>query len=341
MRSLLLPLILLGGSVYAQVPTITPRLTIGCESCGGPDQFGNIWDVAVAPNGDVLVTNKEPPMLRRFDASGKSVWTGGQKGRGPGEFVLPIRSAFTPSGMVVIDMTNSRITDLKAGGELVGSMPLTSLATTSGLNRRGDMILGYDDMGRGFRVMARDAGAAELRQVARLPGSYKNKSLALAPDGSIAVALDGEEYEIARLDAQGRALTPIVRDLPRPRRSAQEEAEFQKRRSQGAAMVAAEAKKAGGSGEAKPLPIPADQRGLKGHIAVDGLRFDDSGRLWVHTMQGDETKTVLDVFAPGGSFLGAVTIPFRITTYALSGAYLVAAGENDDGVPVVKVWTVK
>jgi hypothetical protein len=327
-------------SVGAQVPTITPKVTIGCESCGGPEQFGSIWDVSVSPAGEVLVTEKDAPMFRRFDPTGKSVWTGGVKGRGPGEFILPIRAAFTPKGFTVIDMTNSRITDLSAAGEVAGTLPLTSLATTSGVNGRGDMVLGLDDMGRAFRVMGRSSAAAELKQVVRLPGSFANKSVALAPDGSIAVNLDGDKYEIARFDAQGRSLPPIVRDLARPRRSSVEEAEYQARANRGAAMVSAEMKKGGGSGKAAPLPIPPEQRGLKPHVAVDGLRYDDRGRLWVRTLQGNETKTVLDVFAPNGSLLGAITIPMRITSYSLGGSYLVAAGENEDGVPVVKVWTV-
>ena len=61
--------------------------------------------------------------------------------------------------------------------------------------------------------------------------------------------------------------------------------------------------------------------------------------MW--TLQGDETKTILDVFAADGAYLGPVTIPMRITSYGLGGQYLVAAGENSDGIPIVEVWTVK
>ena len=97
----------------------------------------------------------------------------------------------------------------------------------------------------------------------------------------------------------------------------------------------------GKEGSVAPPAIPAGERGLKPHIAIDGLRYDDTGRLWVHTMRGDETNTVLDVFAPGGGFLGSVTLPKRITSFALGGSYLATAGENEDGIPVVTVWTVK
>jgi hypothetical protein len=342
MRRTCLPFLIAASSALgAQAPTIIPQITIGCESCDGPAQFGSIYDVSVSAAGEILVTEKDAPILRRFDASGKSVWTGGKKGRGPGEFILPIRAAHTPSGLLVIDMTTSRITDLTARGDVVATIALTSLATTSGVNHRGDMILGFDDMGRAFRVMYRAFGTTELRQVARLPGSYKNKSVALAPDGSFAVALDGERYEISRFDAQGAPLASITRALERPRRTAQEEAEYRQRLNRDLSMMSAEMKKQGGDGKISRPEIPAGERGLKAHITVDGLRYDDRGRLWVHTMQGDETKTILDVFAPDGSFLGPVTIPMRITSYSLGGSYLVTAGENADGIPVVRVWTVK
>jgi hypothetical protein len=328
-------------TLQAQVPTISRKLTIGCESCSGPEQFGSIWDVSVSASGEVLVTNKEAPMLRRFDANGKSSWTGGPKGKGPGEFELPIRGALTSAGIVVIDMTNSRVTEIGPSGQVGAMVPLTSMATTSGVDRRGEMVVGYDDMGRSFRVMAKPAGATELRLLARFPGSFRNKSVALAPDGGAAVALDGQKYEIQRVGADGSALPPIIRDIPRPQRSAVEEAEFRQRLNRDLGAMAAEMKSQGKGEMVAPPTIPAGERGFKPHMTVDGLRYDDAGRLWVHTMRGDETKTVLDVFAAGGDFLGSVTLPMRIAHFALAGSYLATAGENEDGIPVVTVWTVK
>lgn len=333
--------IAMGAPVAAQTaPTVTRKLTIGCESCGDASQFGSIYDVGVAATGDVLVSDRDVPMLRRFDPSGKLVWKGGAKGRGPGEFILPIRSVFTPSGMLVIDMTTSRLTELKPDGTVAISIPLTAMATTTATNKRGDVALGFDDFGRAFRVVRRGAGAADLREIVSLPGSMKNKSVALGPEGSIAVALDGLVYEILRFDASGKALSPIRRELPRPRRTAVEEGEYRQRLNRDLAMVAAEAKKAGGDGKVKALDIPAGERGLKGHITVDGLRYDDTGRLWVLTQRGDETKSVIDVFGASGAFLGEVTVPMRVSGFNLGGSYLVTAGENEDGIPVVVVWVV-
>lgn len=120
-----------------------------------------------------------------------------------------------------------------------------------------------------------------------------------------------------------------------------EEAEYRQRLSRDMAMMSAEMKKSGHEGKATPPAIPPAERGLKGHITVDGLRYDDGGRLWVHTMRGDETKTVFDVFSPSGGFSGEVTVPMRVSGFGLGGNLLVTAGENEDGVPVVVVWSIR
>lgn len=331
------------GHALAQgpAPTLTRVLTIGCESCGDATQFGTIWDVSVSARGEILVADKEPPMLRRFDASGRRLWATGQRGKGPGEYVMPFRAAQTDSGIAVVDMTNARITDLSLSGQLVGSTPLLGFATTAGVNARGEMVFGMDNFGRSFRVARRAPKAAALREVASFPGSIKNKSIAVAPDGSMAVALDGDKYEIVRLDVSGKPIAPITRDIQRPRRTSVEESEYRQRLGRGLAMMSAEMKKQGKEGTVKPPVIAPEERGLKPHIATDGLRFDAANRLWVHTMRGDETRTVFDVFSPAGVLLGSVTIPQRITSYSLGGSWLVTAGENDEGVPVVTLWAVR
>jgi hypothetical protein len=66
--------------------------------------------VAISARGEILVTDREAPILRRFDAKGKTVWSGGRKGQGLGEFRLPIRSVLTPTGLLVIDMSKTQPT---------------------------------------------------------------------------------------------------------------------------------------------------------------------------------------------------------------------------------------
>jgi hypothetical protein len=153
--------------------------------------------------------------------------------------------------------------------------------------------------------------------------------------------LDIRKYEIQRRDAQGHSLASIVRDIAPPRRTAVEEAEYQQRLNAELGAMAAVMKSQGKEPKMKAPEVPPEKRGLESHFVTDGLRFDETGRLWAETMRGDETKTVFDVFAKNGAYLGEVTVPMRVTAFALGGSYLATAGENANGIPVVTVWTVK
>ncbi len=318
-------------------PTITPRLTIGCESCGGPTQFASIWDVSVNARGEVLVTDRDAPMLRRFNAQGKPTWVGGAKGKGPGELTLPIRAALTGEGIVVVDMTNARVTDFADNGTLRGSFPARVMPMVAATDARGALWIGNDDFRGTLRVFRRERDS--LVQILTLQGSKANVGLAIAPDGSLAAMLDPQKYEIQRVDARGATLTPISRDIPQVRRTPVEEAEMRQRMSGVKVMASAEAKAAGV--KAPTVAFRPEELSLKGHLVIDGLRFDPAGRLWVMTQRGNESTTVFDVFAPAGVLLGSLTVPMRVTSFSLAGSHLATAGENADGVPVVRLWTVK
>jgi sugar lactone lactonase YvrE len=80
---------------------------------------------------------------------------------------------------------------------------------------------------------------------------------------------------------------------------------------------------------------------LKPHFVIDALRFDDTGRLWVLTMRGGVQRAVFDIFSPAGEFLGSVTVPAHVTTYALGGTWLATGGEDADGIPRITLWRVR
>jgi hypothetical protein len=92
--------------------------------------------------------------------------------------------------------------------------------------------------------------------------------------------------------------------------------------------------RAEGGQSSSPLPRQ------KPHFDWLGLRYDPMGRLWVKTGRGDESRTVFDVFAVSGSYLGEVVVAGAISSFSLGGDYLVTAGENEEGVPQVSLWTV-
>jgi hypothetical protein len=258
-----------------------------------------------------------------------------------------IHTAFLPNGgLVIVDMTTQRVTALGADHKVGSTTQLPRFPTTTGSDYSGNVVVGGETP-RGLLDLVRwRAGAVSL-----LPSpvasnadpntTARNSSVALSPTGVIAAFINNERYVIVRIDSTGKRLPDLTRSIERVRRTSEEEAELRARSARMGAMVAAEARRAGGSG-ARPVPvIPETERSLKPHATVDGLRYDPAGRLWVRTMRGDLASTVFDVFAANGTFAGSVTLPVAVTSFALGGNYLVTAAEDANGIPVVTRWRVR
>lgn len=332
--------------VSAQVPNLVQVAEIGCSDCGTAAQFATILDLTVTASGDVLVVSTEAPTLRYFDRSGAVRWTAGRGGTGPGEYRLPTRAVLGPRGVQVVDMTLRRITRLDAGGKFIGTVPLNGVASSVGARgRTGEMIILTDDF-RGTltlqRVLPTDAAkviGVVPRSASAEAGRLAIPSIAVAPSGLIAVLRDPNEYRILLLSATGKTVAEITRDTPRLRRTPAEIAAMERRRQAAASRVQGERGQRARSGPALPVRPPSDE--LKPHIAIDGLRFDDTGHLWARTMRGNENTTVFDLFAPDGKYLGEVIVPAVIGTFSMAGRWFVADAESADGTPRVVLWEVR
>jgi hypothetical protein len=139
----------------------------------------------------------------------------------------------------------------------------------------------------------------------------------------------------------GAAIPAIERTVERVRRTAAEEAALRARMGRAMGAVRAAAEQAAGRATAGAPVIHSTDLSLKPHFAVDGLRYDGTGRLWARTMRGDETRTLFDVFSPSGAFLGTVTVDGEVQHFAFGGRWMLTSGEKADGVPVVTRWTVR
>ena len=347
MRVLVAPVLLaVAAPAFAQLPTLTRAGEIGCSDCGTAAQFATIRDVAVNDSGFVLVVSSEEPILRYFDRSGAIRWTAGRIGTGPGEYRLPTRAALGPRGIQVVDMTLRRLTRLDASGKFVSSAPLSGFAASTGSRgRSGELVTLIDDF-RGTFTLERwspsDSGAKigiVPRSAAAQAGTLTIPSIAVSTAGRIAILRDPNEYRIVVLSPAGETVTEIVRDIPRVKRTPAEIAAVARRRQAAADRVRSERGAGRGSGPAVPIRPPSDE--LKPHVYIDGLRFDDTGRLWARTMRGNESSTVFDLFAPDGKYLGEVTVPAFIGAFSLAGRWLVADVESDDGTPRVVFWEVR
>jgi hypothetical protein len=334
--------------VLAQLPTIEKVTQIGCSDCAaGPMQLTTIYDVAVTDSGEIIIADRAPPMIRAFDRTGRVLWSGGRSGGGPGEYRFPMRVAIGPDrGVSVVDMTARRLTRLGRDGTVKATEPILAFPAAAGSRARsGELMVLMDDF-RGPYALERWTPTADKsvphttipRPVSPAGPGIIQPSIAVAPSGIIAIGTDPFTYRISRLGPDAKPMSDIVRDIPRERRSEAEMAELATRLGRGAGMRSAEqgvsrgAARGGGS---------TTDFTMKPFYPLDGLRYDDAGRLWVRTTRGAEQRTVFDIFAPTGTFLGSVTLPAHVGTFSLAGPWLVIGGEDADGVPRVTLWQVR
>jgi streptogramin lyase len=115
-----------GQQVFKFSPDGKVLMTLGKAGVAaeGPDTFNGPTDVAVAPNGDIFVSDghvaNSNGRVVKFSKDGKFIKTWGKKGSGPGELDTPHSIAMDSQGRVfVADRANSRIQIFDQGGRFL------------------------------------------------------------------------------------------------------------------------------------------------------------------------------------------------------------------------------
>jgi len=106
-----------GHQVFKFSPDGKVLLTLGKAGVAGdgPDTFNQPDDVAIAPNGDIFVSDGHTPgmgnaRVLKFTKDGKFIKQWGKHGSGPGEFEVPHALAFDSRGRLFVgDRANNRI----------------------------------------------------------------------------------------------------------------------------------------------------------------------------------------------------------------------------------------
>jgi len=103
-------------------------LALGKAGVAGPgmDTFDQPTEVAIAPNGDIFVSDGHGTAptanarIMKFDKTGKFLKTWGKKGKGPGEFDVPHTLAFDSRGRLFVgDRQNNRIEIFDQDGRFI------------------------------------------------------------------------------------------------------------------------------------------------------------------------------------------------------------------------------
>jgi len=119
--------------MHPGIATLVEELSIGVADGAEEYIFGDIADVALGRDGSLYVFDRQVPIVRHYDASGKFLRNIGRAGSGPGEYRSASGIATTPDGRLLVwDTGNWRINVYSANGDV-----LTQWTTPSGMSGSG------------------------------------------------------------------------------------------------------------------------------------------------------------------------------------------------------------
>jgi len=116
-----------GHQVFKFSPDGEVLMTLGKAGVAGdgPDTFNQPDDVAIAPNGDIFVSDGHTPAMgnarvMKFAKDGQFIKQWGKHGSGPGEFEVPHALAFDSRGRLFVgDRANNRIQIFDQDGNFI------------------------------------------------------------------------------------------------------------------------------------------------------------------------------------------------------------------------------
>jgi hypothetical protein len=327
---------------------------IGSAEGEGPEAFGNVVDVALDGLGRVWVADGQRHQIQVFDPRGGHVRSIGGRGAGPAEFGNISGMAWAPDQRLwVLDAASARFAVYDTAGRLVATRPRHSIMTTSPWPGR------FDEQGRLYDLAAlprpdgsvvplivRSDAAGQPRDTFRLPefhpevfsitqGPERNRRITqvgvpftgrqawtIDPRGHVWVA-NTARYRIERHAFGGGIDRVIERKDPRvPVTRAERDRVLESYRH---------FTRSGGRIDVSRIP--------RHHPPLTSFLFDDAGNLWVGTASSPSRGRALDVFDPGGRYLGAVALalPRRTALKAVRGDRMVLVSRDSLDVQSVIV----
>jgi hypothetical protein len=103
-----------------------PLLRLGNVTGDPAYQFHQIRAIDVLRDGGVAVLDGGSAQLRRFAADGRHAWSAGSRGRGPGQFEVPVYLGHDSLGFFLWDRSLARLTVVGEDGTVLRSESFTS-----------------------------------------------------------------------------------------------------------------------------------------------------------------------------------------------------------------------
>jgi hypothetical protein len=343
------------GQTDAVVPRWSGVVDLAIDSLNGKsDEFGVATGVTADKAGRVFVADGRLNTLSAFDSTGRLLYAIGRDGAGPGEFKQPCCLAVDAQGLLwVRDAGNGRYNRYQVsdtGARFLGQVPMPSgavgyqapltfdaqgrlvdvgTAGPSGIVRlhvdstghvvSADSLAGPSEDSLGQRRIPQGSSTGYLYQ------PYgPTFTVGHAPGGGWARGVSSHYLVRWVVDGDaGRAVT-VRRDMIGPALSARE-------RSIADAELTAAASRLGLTGSAVPFGVPGSK------TPVQGIMFDQQGRLWVQLSVADGQVNRADVYDKTGRRIGNAEWPSNVdlTNGFISDRTAYGIRRDSLGVPVV------
>jgi hypothetical protein len=342
-----------------------PILEIGVIEGDDPYQFDDIRDVALTPDGHVVVANGGTEEIRVYDPRGRFVQAHGGQGEGPGEFLRLTSVEARSDAILGFDTRQRRLTAFDGAGAVAWSITLEEgsiPADAPAFFGDGSFVLAavvgdtpsLEDLGVG-RIFSRSAAVSRYSPDAtpletlgvfavEQWASFEHmdgdpaiityvpfgRGLKYAARGPLAYVADGGDgYQVLVFNREG-VLTRIVRrpglDLRIPQAAVDSFWQAQ------IDDVEDLARREYYEHLAAFVPYP-DQRAPYGDLVVD-----TEGCLWMSEYHHTRPPASWDVFDAEGHWLGEITVPRGFQVFEVGEDYVLGVASDELDVEYVRMY---
>lgn len=122
--------------------SLSKDLSIGVKSGDENYMFSEVSRVAVDFEGTIYIQDEKNGCIKTFDQQGKFIKSFGKKGQGPGEIQSYGRMSLSEDSLVIMDISNARLTFFSKDGEFTRHVPIGKYRSPSAIVDSKGVIYG-------------------------------------------------------------------------------------------------------------------------------------------------------------------------------------------------------